>query len=186
MIASMLLLVAAPPLALAPPLVAPASKLMAERRRQRHRSQAITAGLPDVVDMARIVTAAGGTVGMTVQLLARRAPSPYAQSFASVVGSVAHGARLADSLPAVVDDIGDSIRPFVRALVSSERNGASLAPLLDRVRAEAVRDRRHHLDLAARRLPVLLLFPLVLCVLPAFVLLTVAPLLASALGDIQI
>ena len=33
---------------------------------------------------------------------------------------------------------------------------------------------------AARRVPVKLLFPLVLCVLPAFALLTVAPLLAGA------
>ena len=45
---------------------------------------------------------------------------------------------------------------------------------------------RHELEVAARRLPVLLLFPLVLCVLPAFVLLTVVPLLASSLHDLQV
>ena len=39
---------------------------------------------------------------------------------------------------------------------------------------------------AARRVPVRLLFPLVLCVLPAFALLTVAPLLAGALRSLRL
>ena len=37
---------------------------------------------------------------------------------------------------------------------------------------------------AARRLPVALLFPLVLCVLPSFGLLTLVPLLAGAVGSL--
>jgi pilus assembly protein TadC len=93
---------------------------------------------------------------------------------------------LADALPSVVGEVGESGRALVGALVSSERDGVSLAPLLERVRVEALRVRRHELEVAARRLPVLLLFPLVLCVLPAFVLLTVVPLLASSLHDLQV
>jgi tight adherence protein C len=47
-------------------------------------------------------------------------------------------------------------------------------------------DRRRRAEEAARRVPVKLLFPLVLCVLPAFALLTVAPLLAGALGSLRL
>ena len=44
--------------------------------------------------------------------------------------------------------------------------------------------RRRRAEEAARRLPVQLLFPLVLCVLPAFVLLAVVPLLLAAVPQL--
>ena len=49
---------------------------------------------------------------------------------------------------------------------------------------EARLDRRRRAEARARRVPVLLLFPLVLCVLPAFGLLTVVPLLVGSLPDL--
>jgi pilus assembly protein TadC len=59
-----------------------------------------------------------------------------------------------------------------------------LALPLERV-AEQARDvRRRHAEESARRVPVQLLFPLVACVLPAFVLLTVVPLLAGTLRSL--
>src|SRR3712207_6889914 len=50
---------------------------------------------------------------------------------------------------------------------------------LDRLAFEVRADRRRRAEEAARRVPVKLLFPLVLCTLPAFALLTMAPLLAD-------
>ena len=47
------------------------------------------------------------------------------------------------------------------------------------------RDRRRAEE-AARRVPGKLLFPLVFCTLPAFALLTVAPLVASALESLRL
>jgi tight adherence protein C len=70
--------------------------------------------------------------------------------------------------------------------VASERYGAPLADALVTLAADARADRRRRAEEAARRVPVQLLFPLVLCVLPAFVLLTLAPLLAGALGSLRL
>jgi tight adherence protein C len=54
------------------------------------------------------------------------------------------------------------------------------------VGTEARLIRRRASEVAARRLPVQLLFPLVLCTLPAFGLLTVVPLLVSAFDTLSL
>ena len=72
------------------------------------------------------------------------------------------------------------------ALVASERYGAPLAAGLDRLAAEVRASRRRRADEVARKVSVKLLFPLVLCILPAFALLTVAPLIASALKSLRL
>ena len=52
-------------------------------------------------------------------------------------------------------------------------------------RAAAVDPTRRAAEIRARKLPVLLLFPLVLCTLPAFGLLTVAPLVAGTFDSLS-
>jgi tight adherence protein C len=71
-------------------------------------------------------------------------------------------------------------------LVGAERYGTPLLPGLDRLAVDARLDRRRRAEEAARRVPVKLLFPLVLCVLPAFGLLTMTPLLAGALDALRV
>ena len=96
------------------------------------------------------------------------------------------GARWSDALEAAAGRLGPLARPLLAALVASERYGAPLADALVVLAAEARADRRRRAEEAARRVPVQLLFPLVLCVLPAFVLLTLAPLLAGAFGSLRL
>jgi tight adherence protein C len=57
--------------------------------------------------------------------------------------------------------------------------------VLDRLADEARRHRRRLADASARELPVRLAVPLVSCTLPAFVLLTIAPVLAGALSSLR-
>ncbi|MBA3267134.1 MAG: type II secretion system F family protein, partial [Acidimicrobiia bacterium] len=80
---------------------------------------------------------------------------------------------------------GEAVRPLVAALVASERYGAPLVASLERLADEVRRDRRRRAEEAARKVPVKLLFPLVTCTLPAFGLLTVAPLIASAVRSLR-
>jgi tight adherence protein B len=64
-------------------------------------------------------------------------------------------------------------------LLLSERTGAPVAPLLARLAATGRDDARRDALTWARRLPVRLLFPLVFLILPAFLLMTVAPVLLA-------
>ena len=76
--------------------------------------------------------------------------------------------------------LGEAVRRFVAALVSCDRYGAPLGATLDRLAIDVRTASRQRAEAAARRLPVRLLFPLVTCILPAFALLTVAPLIAGS------
>ena len=103
-----------------------------------------------------------------------------------VVRRTSRGERLTTALSLLLDDLGEPARPLVAALVSCERDGAALSAPLERA-AHVARDvRRRDAEVAARRVPVRLVLPLVACVLPAFALLTVVPLLAGTLRSLGI
>jgi pilus assembly protein TadC len=96
------------------------------------------------------------------------------------------GARFTDALDALDDLPGTPLAPVVRALRDGERDGTPLVPALDEVAATLRDERRRRAAASARRAPIVLLFPLVLCVLPAFVLLTVVPLLVTATASLRL
>jgi tight adherence protein C len=147
---------------------------------------AIAADLPDVVDLLVLGVGSGLTVHLAVSRVASRASGPLAEELRRVVDEVALGRRLADALDDVPARAGEAVRPLVGALVASERYGAPLGAGLTRLSEEVRRDRRRRAEETARRIPVKLLFPLVTCTLPAFGLLTVAPLIASAVRSLRL
>jgi tight adherence protein C len=155
-------------------------------REARQRRAAIAAGVPEVVDLLVLATGAGLSVRHAVAAVAARADGPLAPVLQRVVDEAEHGRRLADALDDVPTRAGESVRPLIGALVASERYGAPIGPALERLAGEVRSDTRRRAEAAARRVPVKLLFPLVTCILPAFGLLTVAPLIASAVRSLRL
>jgi tight adherence protein C len=156
------------------------------RRAQRRRAVALAAEVPDLVDLLVLAVGAGLTVPLAVVAVARRAPGGLAAELGRAAEEAALGRRLADALDDVPARAGEAVRPVVAALVASERYGAPVLSGLERLAGEVRRDRRRRAEEAARRVPVKLLFPLVGCTLPAFGLLTVAPLIAGALRALRL
>lgn len=159
---------------------------VSERRRKRRQRGELLRHLPEVADLLVLAVGAGLTVPLAVAAVARRAPGPLAPALRQVTSEVAMGRRLADALDDVPNRLGDDVRPLIAALVASDRYGASLLDTLVRLSGELRADRRRRAEEAARRVPVKLLFPLVFCTLPAFALLTVAPLIAGALRSLRL
>ena len=126
---------------------------------------------------------AGLTVHHAVAAVSARSGGLSGAALARVPVRTSRGERLADALDDWAE-CGEPIRPLAAALAAAERYGDPLGPVLDRVTAEARLVRRRRAEESARRLPVQLLFPLVLCVLPAFVLLAVVPLLLAAVPEL--
>ena len=175
-----------PPAALLVPLAVRARPVLARRRAAREREAAIRSELPDVVDLLVLAVGAGLTIPLAVEAIARHHRGLLGEAFADVSHRTRLGARLADALGELPARLGELIRPLVAVLVSSERYGVPLLPALERLAHEGRDERRRHAETAARRLPVKLLFPLVLCTLPAFALLTVVSLLAGSLRELRL
>lgn len=175
-----------PPLVPALALAAWGLPILRQRSGERHRLASLEADLPDVVDLFNVAVGAGLTVPLAVSAVARWACGPIGPELQKVADQARLGERVSDALDTMAVSTGDVVRPLVAALTDCDRYGAPLVPSLDRLAAELRRASRVRAEGAARKVPVKLLFPLVLCVLPAFALLTVAPLIASAARSLRL
>ncbi len=179
------LLVVAPALAAVPVAWAVAVPVLATRRERARLDARLHDQMPDVVDLLALTTAAGLPVGAALVAIGDRPGGPLGAALARSAAHVSRGGSTAGAL-AVLGDVGPPARPLVDALVQHDRYGTPLLPALARVAIEARSRRRRRAEEAARRLPVTLLFPLLLTTFPAFVLLTVVPLLAGSLGSLSL
>ena len=156
-------------------------------RALRREAVALTSELPDVVDLLAVAAASGCNVLLAIEAVTANQRGPAAILLADALTAQAGGERLADALAAIPGSLdsaaADAMRPLVAVLVDSERYGTPLVPSLERVATDVRLHRQRRAEERARRTPVRLLLPLVLCVLPAFALLTVAPLLAGIARD---
>ena len=163
-----------------------AAPVLRERRAAQRAAAEVRRSLPEVVDLVALAVGSGLNVPGAVEAVGRRGHGPVAAALAAASTEIRLGRRCADVLDDLPGRAGDAVRPLAAALAASERYGTPLADALDRLAVELRADRRRQAEAAARQVPVKLLFPLVLCVLPAFGLLTVAPLLAGAFGSLRL
>lgn len=156
------------------------------KRAERARfERSVERALPDLIDLLAIAAATGQSVPSCLESVAPRAPAVLRTPLVRAHRRTKRGEPLAAALAVAGPELGHLGPMLMEAMVSAHHTGAPLRPALLRV-SEMARDRRRrHAESAARRLPVTLLFPLVCCVLPAFVLLAVVPLLAVSLDSLQ-
>jgi tight adherence protein B len=153
------------------------------RRRAHARRLAIRSdAAPAVLDLLGAALLAGLNPHKAVVRVAERAPEALREDLSLAAAVLRLGGTPAAALRAAADRSGlDELRAAAAALEAAERWGAPPAEALA-ARAEALRCRaRLRAEAEAGRAAVRLAFPLVLCFLPAFVLLTVVPTIAGAL-----
>jgi len=149
-------------------------RLLTRSRRERD-DEALARDLPLAADLLRLAVSSGRTVHEAVSLVAREGRGPVAAALARAVDGFERGGRLAEELERLPSSAGEALRPLTTTLVVALSSGAPVAPALANL-SEAERRRvRRRTEQRVRRLPVLLLGPLVGLVLPAFVCLTVVP-----------
>ena len=141
--------------------------------------------LPDTIDMLRLGAHAGLTPTQVLREATTTAPAVLAVPFSEVLRRVDLGARLGDALDALAE-LGEPAEPLVAILRSSAFDGTPMAAALERAATDARLLRRRRAEEGARRLPVRLLLPLIVCILPAFAALTVVPLAVTALGSLNL
>ena len=153
------------------------------RAARRRRTDAERA-LPDALDLLVLGIQTGLTPQQAIAELAVSAPESVRDAFASTVHRCERGQSFADALTALPETLGPGAIGLADVIATSDRYGLPLGPVLDQLTTEA-RDSRRRLDQAdARKLPVRLSFPLVVCTLPSFVLLAIAPAVIAALSSL--
>jgi len=144
---------------------------------------------PDLVDMLVLSIKSGYTPPQALAALLDSAPPPARCGIAAVLQRADVGGRFAEAVTALQElppaGLGAIAQPLVDSLALADRYGTPLAPILDRLADEARAQRRRNAEIAARRLPIQLSFPLVGCTLPSFVLLTVVPLMAGTFSSLH-
>jgi pilus assembly protein TadC len=147
-------------------------------RRERQRA---AADLPYLVDLVAAALRAGLPVERAVQVVAAAASGPAAERLGRVERGLALGLPPARAWSALGDLAGGA--RLAAAAGRSAQSGAALAAGFERVAEELRADRAAGVDAAASRLGVLIVLPLGLCFLPAFVLAGVLPVIVAVLSD---
>jgi tight adherence protein C len=150
------------------------------------RAEAVLDELPDVVDVINLAISAGCSLRLALDaVVAHGRRGVVVDELGAVCHRLDSGASLPDALVHLAT-LGDVFRPVLDAMLRSSRVGAPLGGSLARIATDLRRARRRRAEELARRVPIKLLFPLVFCTLPAFGLLTVVPLLVSALRTLSL
>jgi len=164
--------------------VALSVRRLAPIRDARRQRAAIERALPDAMDLLVLSVRAGLTPFQAVCDLATSDVRAIGDAFGEVVRRTERGQPFADALGALPELLGFQAGGLADVIATSDRHGLPLGPVLDQLTAE-VRSTRRRLDQAdARKLPVRLSFPLVVCTLPSFVLLAIAPAVIAALSSL--
>jgi len=160
--------------------------LLSRRRRSRTRGQQVLRELPEIVDLYSVALYSGHNVATASREVVRAGDGLFAASLAEAIERVDRGQPLDLALEDLAAELGAHVRPVTSVLVSGLRYGAPISESLERVATDLRLERRRQAERAARRLPVAMLFPLVVCVLPAFGLLTVVPVLFESLRSLSL
>ena len=96
------------------------------------------------------------------------------------------GQSLEDALLLVKERHPQTGSTLVDVILQADRDGLPVVNTVHRLATESQNMRRHAVDIRVRQLPTRLSLPLVFCVLPSFLLLTIAPLVISHLSNLTV
>lgn len=154
------------------------------RSRSRPTADSAIAGdlwdLAHCCDLLAVAASCGFTVAGSIEAVGCSGRGPVADALGRAGAELRKGLGVADAISVLRRDLGPSGQALITTLSTAASSGAPPAAALVRLADSERRRARRRVEARVRRLPVLLLIPLVGFVLPAFVLLTVVPVALSA------
>lgn len=156
------------------------------RRFRRQRTQRERLGaVGQTIELLRLALECGSSPSLAILGVAEVAPAPLRTVLRDAADDLRQGSPFSEVMHRLLVDAPE-LRAMADVLLASNRLGLPVVETLRGLAIEARASRRRDAEARARRLPVVLLFPVVCLTLPAFVLLTVAPLLLSGLGALHL
>lgn len=153
-------------------------------RRARARQLAIWKSLPNAFDLITTCVEAGLGLDAAFQRVANNQQGPFAEEISQMLLEVEMGRPRREALIdlAVRMDVPDLLA-FVNAVTQAQQLGTNLGKVL-RTQAGQMRvKRRQRAEETARRMPVKMVFPLVLCMMPSLFIVMIAPVFLSVVKE---
>jgi tight adherence protein C len=159
---------------------------LAEARGEARRRRAMDAEIPQLLDLLAAGSAAGLSAVTGLQRSVSALRGPLGAELRGSLDAVDLGARWRVELAAVTERLGlPDLRRAMTVLTRTETLGTSLTGATRDLAADVRSARRAAVAERARAAPVKMLFPLVFLILPAFLLLTVVPVLLTTVRSIR-
>jgi tight adherence protein C len=171
------------PLAL---LLADRLRRVAITRAAAHRRRAMDAEIPQLLDLLAAGSAAGLSAVVGLERAVAGLRGPLGLELRGSLDAVELGSRWREELADVTERLAlPDLKRTVAVVTRTETLGASLTEATRELAADVRSARRAAVAERARAAPVKMLFPLVFLVLPAFLLLTVVPVLLTTVQSIR-
>ncbi|WP_438268508.1 type II secretion system F family protein [Micromonospora peucetia] len=148
----------------------------------RNRRLREAADLPLAADLLAATMRAGAPVDRSIQAVAEALDGPLADRLARVGRLLRLGGGPKEAWAPLAAVPG--AERLTAAVLRSANSGAALAGALTRLADDLRADRSTAAEAAARRAGVLIVLPLGLCFLPAFILAGLVPVIVAVLGDV--
>jgi tight adherence protein C len=145
------------------------------------RKKEILKTLSDTLDLLTISVEAGLSLNAAIAMVVRNVPGVLSSEFARMLQEIQLGVPRSDAFRHLSErtDV-EELNAFALAMVQADVFGVSIASVLRTQAAQLRIKRRQAIEAKAAQTPVKIVFPLILCVLPALFVVIVGP------GAIQI
>lgn len=150
------------------------------RARVRGRQNRIRKNLPDALDMLSVCADAGLGFDQGLQRVSERWKTPLGIEFARVVSEMQMGVARQQALRNLADRLDvTELSTFVAIIIQSDQLGMSITTTL-RAQAEQMRiERRHRAQEEARKVPLKMLFPMLMFIMPAIGAVIIGPIIPA-------
>lgn len=141
-----------------------------------HRQEDTSRGLADALDMLTVSVEAGQGFDAALMQVARNVEGPISGEFARVLSEMQIGSSRAEAFSGLGDRVTlPEVKNFTTALVQADRLGLPIGAVLREQTANLRLIRKQKAEEQAQKVTVKILFPLMLCILPALFIVVIGP-----------
>ncbi len=140
------------------------------------KQKAVLRALPDGLDLITTCVEAGLGLDAALARVAEKSSGPLSDELGHMLRDVAMGKLRREALSELAERVDlEELTNFVNSVIQAEQLGVSIAQVL-RVQSDQMRTkRRQRAEQSAHEAPIKMLFPLVLFIFPAFLIIVLGP-----------